>query len=206
VNTSGLFLFENDKPIGEIEINDRIKDDAKEVVQKLRNEHYKLSLISGDSKYATEKIAEELEISDYHYQILPDKKQEIIAGMQGKDGFVAMVGDGINDAPSLTQADLGIAIGTGQDIAIQSADVILVKGELKNLLALFKISNKTISIIKQNLFWAFFYNAAAIPLAAGVLVPWGISVSPVMASMFMALSDVITVIGNSMRLKYMKVN
>jgi heavy metal translocating P-type ATPase len=204
--TSGLYFFENNKLIGEIKINDRIKDDANEVITRLRGEHYNLSLVSGDSKYATEEIANQLGITDYHYQILPDRKQEIIGQLQQKGNFVAMVGDGINDAPSLSKADLGIAIGTGQDIAIQSADVILVKGELRNLLALFKISHKTIRIIKQNLFWAFFYNAAAIPLAAGVLVPWGISVSPVMASMFMALSDVITVLGNSMRLKYMKVN
>ncbi|MGA2668993.1 MAG: heavy metal translocating P-type ATPase [Ignavibacteria bacterium] len=204
-DTSGLYLFENNKLIGEIKINDRIKDDAEEVITKLRSEHYNLSLVSGDGKYATEEIANQLGINDYHYQVLPDKKQEIIGELQQKGNFVAMVGDGINDAPSLSKADLGIAIGTGQDIAIQSADVILVKGELQNLLALFKISHKTIRIIKQNLFWAFFYNAAAIPLAAGVLVPCGISVSPVMASMFMALSDVITVLGNSMRLKYMKV-
>ena len=146
-----------------------------------------------------------MNIDNYYYQILPDKKQEIITKMQGEGDKVAMVGDGINDAPSLSKADLGIAIGTGQDIAIQSADVILVKGELENILALFKISNKTIRIIKQNLFWAFFYNAAAIPLAAGVLVPYGISISPIMASMFMALSDVVTVLGNSMRLKYTKI-
>jgi Cu+-exporting ATPase len=204
-NSSGIYLFENNEPIGEIIINDRIKNKAKEVIKRLSEDHYKISLISGDGKTATERIAKELNITDYHFQVLPDKKQELISEYQEKGYKVAMVGDGINDAPSLSKADLGIAIGTGQDIAIQSADVILVKGELDNLLALFKISTKTIRIIKQNLFWAFFYNAAAIPVAAGLLVPWGISVTPVMASMFMALSDVITVIGNSMRLKYMKV-
>ena len=201
---NNIYLFKNDNLIGEIRINDRVKENAKDVVNELKD-NYAVSLISGDGKYATEKAALETGIDDFYYQILPDKKQEIIGQMQARGKVVAMVGDGINDAPSLSKADLGIAIGTGQDIAIQSADVILVKGELENIPALFKISKKTIRIIKQNLFWAFFYNAAAIPLAAGVLVPWGISISPVMASMFMALSDVITVLGNSMRLKYMKI-
>lgn len=201
---NSIYLFENNVLIGEIRINDKIKENAKMVISELSKDYY-LSLISGDSKYATEKIAREVGIKDYHYQILPDKKQDIIASLQIQKRNVAMVGDGINDAPSLSKADIGIAIGTGQDIAIQSADIILVEGELENLLALFKISKKTIRIIKQNLFWAFFYNAAAIPVAAGVLVPWGISVSPVMASMFMALSDVVTVIGNSMRLKFLRV-
>ncbi len=202
---NNIYLFEDDLLIGEIRIEDKIKENAKEVLGELRNENYNLALISGDSKNATEKIAKEVNIADYYYQILPDKKQEIISKMQSEGKTVAMIGDGINDAPSLSKADLGIAIGTGQDIAIQSADVILVKGELENIHALFKISKKTIRIIKQNLFWAFFYNAAAIPLAAGVLVPYGISISPIMASMFMALSDVVTVLGNSMRLKYMKI-
>ena len=202
---NNIYLFENDALIGEIRVRDKIKENAKEVLGKLKDEKYKLALISGDGKSATETIAREVNIDNYYYQILPDKKQEIITKMQGEGDKVAMVGDGINDAPSLSKADLGIAIGTGQDIAIQSADVILVKGELENILALFKISNKTIRIIKQNLFWAFFYNAAAIPLAAGVLVPYGISISPIMASMFMALSDVVTVLGNSMRLKYTKI-
>jgi Cu+-exporting ATPase len=205
-NLRNIYLAENKKIIGEIHIQDRIKENARKVLDSLRNENYNISLITGDGRYATEKIAVPLGIEDYHYQILPDKKLEIISQMQGKGNKVAMVGDGINDAPALTKADLGIAIGTGQDIAIRSADVILVKGELENIRALFKISRKTIRIIKQNLFWAFFYNAAAIPLAAGVFTKWGIVISPIMAAMFMAASDIVTVIGNSMRLKFMKVN
>jgi Cu+-exporting ATPase len=202
---NNIYLFENDSLIGEIKVRDKIKENAKQVLGKLKDEKYKLALISGDGKAATERIAREVNIDNYYYQILPDKKQEIISKMQSEGNTVAMIGDGINDAPSLSKADLGIAIGTGQDIAIQSADVILVKGELENILAMFKISNKTIRIIKQNLFWAFFYNAAAIPLAAGVLVPYGISISPIMASMFMAFSDIVTVLGNSTRLKYVKI-
>ncbi|RPI14482.1 MAG: copper-translocating P-type ATPase [Ignavibacteriae bacterium] len=201
---NNIYLFENNNLIGELKINDRIKEHAPQLIKKLKEQHYNVSVISGDSKYTTERIARELNISDYHYQVLPDKKQEIIEQMQKAGRNVAMIGDGINDAPSLSKADIGIAIGTGQDIAIQSADVILVKGELDNILSLLQISKKTIRIIKQNLFWAFFYNAAAIPLAAGVFVPYGISISPVMASMFMALSDVVTVLGNSLRLKYME--
>jgi Cu+-exporting ATPase len=205
-NLNNIYMFEDDELIGEIHINDRIKESAYKIIDELRKENYNLALISGDGKHATEKIAYALGIENYHYQILPDMKQSIISSMQEKGNKVAMIGDGVNDAPSLMKADIGIAIGTGQDIAIQSADVILVKGELENIKALFKISRKTIKIIRQNLFWAFFYNAAAIPIAAGVLVPWGISVSPVMASMFMAASDIVTVIGNSMRLKFLKVN
>jgi Cu+-exporting ATPase len=204
--SGNIFLFKNGGLIGEIIVTDKIKPNAKAIISRLKDENYYLSIISGDNKQTTEKIAKELSIDDYHYQVLPDKKQEIIEKLQSENRVVAMVGDGINDAPSLSKADIGIAIGTGQDIAIQSADIILVKGELENIPVLLKISKKTIRIIKQNLFWAFFYNAAAIPLAAGVLVPWGISISPVMASMFMALSDVVTVLGNSMRLKYMKLN
>jgi P-type Cu+ transporter len=200
-----IYLFENDEPIAEFILKDSIKHNAKTVVADLKDNGYKVSIISGDSTAATKRIADELGITDYHAQVLPGRKQDIIAAMQADGNRVAMAGDGINDAPALTKADLGIAIGTGQDIAIQSADVILVKGDLEKIPAMFKISKKTIRIIKQNLFWAFFYNAAAIPVAAGVFVSYGLSVSPVMASMIMAFSDVVTVVFNSMRLKYMKV-
>lgn len=200
-----IYLFENNALAAEIVLKDSIKDNAKSVVSDLMKNGYGVSIISGDSKAATKRIAGELGITDFHAQVLPGMKQDIISGMQAEGKRVAMAGDGINDAPALTKADLGIAIGTGQDIAIQSADVILVKGDLEKIPAMFKISKKTIRIIKQNLFWAFFYNAAAIPVAAGVFVSYGLSVSPVMASMIMAFSDVVTVVFNSMRLKYMKV-
>lgn len=200
-----VYVFENEKLVGEIRLSDKVKDNAGEIIRKLKSDKYQLALISGDNEEVTKKIAGELGIDEYRAHVLPDKKLEIVAEMQLSGKKVAMIGDGINDAPALSKADIGIAIGTGQDIAIQSADVILVKGDLENILALFKISRKTIRIIKQNLFWAFFYNAAAIPVAAGVFVSFGLSVSPVMASMLMAFSDVVTVVFNSMRLKYMKI-
>ena len=203
---NNIYIFENEKLIGEFKISDKIRENAKYVITSLKNEGYTMALISGDNNEETKKVAAELGINDYKAQVLPDEKQQVVASYQAQGKKVAMIGDGINDAPSLSKADLGIAVGTGQDIAIQSADVILVKGDLENLFALFKISKKTIRIIKQNIFWAFFYNAAAIPVAAGLLVPWGIIITPVMASMFMAFSDVVTVLGNSLRLKNMKVS
>ncbi|MEO8512371.1 MAG: heavy metal translocating P-type ATPase [Ignavibacteria bacterium] len=203
--SKNIFIFEDDTLIGEIELSDKVKDNAVEILNKLKADNYNIAMITGDSEITASEIAGELGISDFKAQVMPDKKQEYVKELQAKGRKVAMVGDGINDAPALSASDLGIAIGTGQDIAIQSADVILVKGDLENILALFKISRKTIAVIKQNIFWAFFYNAAAIPVAAGVFVGIGLTVTPVMASMLMALSDVVTVLLNSMRLKYMKI-
>lgn len=204
INSRNITIYKNNEPIGEIELSDKVKDNSAEVLNKLKNEKLKIAMITGDNKATASEIAEELGITEYMAQVLPDKKQEYVSRLQQNGAKVAMVGDGINDAPALSAADLGIAIGTGQDIAIHSADVILVKGDLENILALFKISRKTITVIKQNIFWAFFYNAAAIPVAAGVFAGIGLTVSPVMASMIMALSDVVTVLLNSMRLKYLK--
>jgi Cu+-exporting ATPase len=203
--TQSIFLFEEGKLIAEFDLSDKVRENAKEIITKLKNDGYEIAMISGDSRETSSKIANVLGITNYRGEVLPDKKQEYIKELQSKGRKTAMIGDGINDAPALSASDLGIAIGTGQDIAINSADVILVKGDLENILALFRISNKTISVIKQNIFWAFFYNAAAIPVAAGALVSIGISISPVMASMLMASSDVVTVLLNSMRLKYLKI-
>ncbi len=203
--SKNICLYEDDTLIGEIELSDKIKENAKDILNRLKADNYKIAMITGDSFETASEIASQLGITDFKAQVLPDKKQEYVAELQKNGARVSMVGDGINDAPALSKSDLGIAIGTGQDIAIQSADVILVKGDLENILALFKISKKTIRIIKQNIFWAFFYNTAAIPIAAGVFVGIGLSVTPVMASMLMAASDLVTVFLNSMRLKYMKI-
>ncbi|HWA07000.1 MAG TPA: HAD-IC family P-type ATPase, partial [Ignavibacteria bacterium] len=203
--SQNIYLYEDDKLIGEIELSDKVKDNASEILNKLKTDNYRIAMITGDSEVTAKDIAAQLRIDEFKAQVMPDKKQEYVSELQKKGFRVAMVGDGINDAPALSGSDLGIAIGTGQDIAIQSADVILVKGDLENILALFKISRKTITVIKQNIFWAFFYNAAAIPVAAGVFAGIGLTVTPVMASMIMALSDVVTVLLNSMRLKYLKI-
>jgi P-type Cu+ transporter len=201
-----LYVSIDNELAGIIEFEDKIKSESKEIISKFKQKGFNIFMISGDSEKVTKAVANELEIENYSYKTLPDQKENIITKLQSENKNVAMIGDGINDAPSLAKANVGVAMGTGQDIAIDSADVILVKGDLRNLLKAIIISGKTVSVIKQNIFWAFFYNILAIPLAAGVLAPYGIIISPVMAAMFMAFSDVITVIGNSLRLKFVKIN
>lgn len=201
-----LFVSIGNKLSGEIEFEDRIKDDAKEILDRFKLKELDMFLISGDSEETTKKVAEELELTNYSARTMPEEKEKIVSRLQGEGKNVAMVGDGINDAPSLARANVGIAVGTGQDIAIDSADVILVKGDLMSLVRSINISAKTVSIIKQNIFWAFFYNALTIPVAAGLFASYGITISPVLAAMLMAFSDVITVMINSLRLKYVNIN
>ena len=203
---SNLLVSIDNKISGIIEIEDRIKDEAAEVIKDLKKQDKELYMISGDKESIAANIAGELGIKNFSFKTLPDEKEKIISGLQKENKNVAMIGDGINDAPALARANVGIAIGSGQEIAIDSADIILVKDNLRNLLKALKISEKTVSIIKQNFFWAFFYNAVAIPFAAGIFAPYGIIISPVMAAMLMAFSDVVTVIGNSLRLKYIKLD
>lgn len=191
---------------GIIEFEDRLKPEAREIVKNLRESGYGIHMISGDNEKTAREVAGEAGIENFSSKVMPAEKEKIVSRLQAEGKNVAMVGDGINDAPSLAKANVGIAVGTGQDIAIDSADVILVKGDLRSIPKAVKLSAKTVSIIKQNIFWAFFYNAMAIPAAAGVFAPLGFVISPVMAAMLMAFSDVVTVVGNSLRLKYFKID
>jgi len=201
-----LYVSVNSEIAGVIEIEDKIKEEAFGVIKKLEENNLKIFMISGDNESAAKKVAAELSIKDFSFKTLPDEKEKIISKLQSESKNVAMIGDGINDAPALAKANVGIAIGAGQEIAIDSADVILVKDDLNNILKSIMISRNTVRIIKQNFFWAFFYNVVAIPIAAGVFAPFGIVISPVMAAMLMAASDIVTVFGNSIRLKYMNIN
>ncbi len=187
-------------------IADEIKEDSKEAVRKLLNMGIEVVMLTGDNEKIAENIAEKLGITSVIADVLPDQKFDIIKKLQkvnSKKGKVilAMVGDGINDAPALAQADIGIAMGTGTDIAIESGDIILVKGTLDKVVETIEISKDTLRIIKQNLVWAFGYNILAIPIAAGILYPIaGILLSPIIASGAMAFSSISVVI-NSLRLK-----
>ena len=161
-------------------------------------------MLTGDSRTTADAIAQELGIEEYAAEVLPERKNEVVREFQSKGRKVAMAGDGINDAPALAQADVGIAMGTGTDVAMESAGITLVKGDLMGIVRARQLSRATICNIRQNLFFAFAYNMLGIPLAAGILYPFfGMLLSPVVASAAMSLSSV-SVIVNSLRLRSVK--
>jgi len=190
--------------VGLIGIADSIKASAAQAVSELQREGLRLVMLTGDSRATAAAVARKLGIKEFEAAVLPGKKSEVVQRLQKEGRTVAMAGDGINDAPALAQADVGIAMGTGTDIAIESGGITLVKGDLAGIVRARKLSQATMRNIRQNLFFAFVYNSLGVPLAAGVLYPFfGLLLSPVLAAAAMSLSSV-SVITNSLRLRTVK--
>ncbi len=195
-----VFVLADGKPLGAIALSDRIREESREAVEELRGMGISVYMLTGDSKEVARWVAEELGIRDYFAQVLPHQKVEKIELLKGRGHRVAMVGDGINDAPALAAADVGIAIGAGTDVAIESADIILVRNDPRDVPKAIRISRRTYSKMVQNLWWASGYNAIAIPLAAGALSNLGISMGPAVGAIIMSLSTIIVAL-NSQALK-----
>jgi len=189
---------------GLIGIADSIKASAPGALRDLKAEGLRLVMLTGDSRATAEAVARTLGIEEFEAGILPDKKSEVVQRLQHDGRTVAMAGDGINDAPALAQADVGIAMGTGTDVAMESGGITLVKGDLAGIVRARKLSQATMRNIRQNLFFAFVYNSVGVPIAAGVLYPFfGLLLSPILAAAAMSLSSV-SVITNSLRLRKVK--
>jgi Cu+-exporting ATPase len=196
-----VFIAIDGKAAGLIGVADPIKDSTAEAIRDLHAEGIKIVMLTGDSHTTAKAVAGKLGIDQVHAEVLPEQKTELIKQLQAEGRIVAMAGDGINDAPALAQAHVGIAMGTGTDVAIESAGITLVKGDLRGIVRARRLSRATMRNIRQNLFFAFVYNAAGVPIAAGVLYPFfGILLSPMIAAAAMSFSSV-SVIGNSLRLK-----
>jgi len=192
------------KYVGNIRVGDQPKQSAPEALGKLKSEQVRVVMLTGDSKAVAAAIAEKLGIDEFEAEVPPERKSEVIKTLQGQGRIVAMAGDGINDAPALAQANVGIAMGTGTDVAMESGGVTLVKGDLSGILRARKLSQATMRNIRQNLFFAFIYNAIGVPVAAGVLYPFfGILLSPILAAAAMSFSSV-SVIANALRLRNVK--
>jgi len=196
-----MVLAVSKKIVGVITTSDVIRPHAKDTVDRLKGLGLDIGILTGDNRYVAEVIAKELNIKTVLSEVLPGSKSNEIKKMQAKGLTVGMVGDGINDAPALAQADLGIAVGSGADVAIEASDITLMSNDLTAVVDAIELSNKTMAKVRQNLFWAFFYNCLGIPIAAGMLYPiFGILLSPVYAALAMTLSSV-SVISNSLLLK-----
>ncbi|MGC1501961.1 MAG: copper-translocating P-type ATPase, partial [Terriglobales bacterium] len=190
---------------GRFSIGDRIKASAPETIRALRSAGVRVVMLTGDNRFDAETIAKRVGIDEFEGQVLPADKAEIVKKLHAEGRVVAMAGDGINDAPALAQADVGIAMGTGTDIAMESGGITLLKGDLEGILRARKLSQATMRNIRQNLFFAFIYNAVGVPVAAGVLYPFfGLLLSPILAAAAMSFSSV-SVIANSLRLRKVKV-
>jgi len=195
-----VFAAMDGQVVGLISLADQIRGEAKDLIAALKKRMQRITMLSGDNRKTATGVARSLDLEHFEAEIKPDQKQVIVESYRRAGFKAAMIGDGINDAPALAAASVGVAIGSGTDVAIETADVVLVRSELGAVLKMFKLSEITMKTIRQNLFWAFFYNLIAVPLAAGLLYPvFGLTLSPVMAALAMSLSSVF-VVTNSVRL------
>jgi Cu+-exporting ATPase len=206
-----LHVTADDQLLGMMAVSDTVKPGAASAIEALRQQDIEVTMLTGDNPYAAANVASQVGISDVHAGMLPSDKLQHIAQLQAEGKCVAMVGDGINDAPALAQADVGIAIGTGTDVAIESAQVTLLGGDLNRVPKAIRLSELTLRVIKQNLFWAFAYNVMMIPIAAGVLAGWESlpeflrRLHPILAALAMILSDLV-IVANALRLRWLKLN
>jgi Cu+-exporting ATPase len=198
---TAVFVVVDGALAGIVSVADPVKDTTPEAIAQLHAEGLRLVMLTGDSRTTAEAVARQLAIDEVIAEVLPDQKAAVIERLQREGRVVAMAGDGINDAPALARAQVGIAMGTGTDVAMESAGITLVKGDLRGIVRARRLSRATMANIRQNLFFAFVYNALGVPIAAGVLYPlFGLLLSPMIAAAAMSLSSV-SVIGNALRLR-----
>jgi len=198
---TALFAAVDGRAAGVIAVADPLKPGAPAAVAALRRAGLRIVMLTGDNRTTAQAVARRLGIAEVEAEILPEDKAAVVERLRGQGRVVAMAGDGVNDAPALAAADVGVAMGTGTDVAIESAGVTLLNGDLNGLVQARALSRATMRNIRQNLFFAFFYNAAGVPIAAGVLYPvMGVLLSPIIAALAMSLSSV-SVISNALRLR-----
>lgn len=189
-----VFVLIANELAGFIALADEIRPESAEAIQKFKDNHIKVYMATGDNEVVAKAVSQQLKLDGYYAEVLPERKVEIVRELQSKGEFVAMTGDGVNDAPALAQADVGIAVGSGTDVAAETADIILVNSNPQDILNLILFGKATYKKMIQNLIWATGYNAIAIPLAAGVLYSSGFVLGPAIGAVFMSLSTIIVAI------------
>jgi Cu2+-exporting ATPase len=189
-----VFLVEDDRVSAAFAVADAVRPESREAIARLHDAGIEVIMLTGDARAVADAVASELGIDTVFAQVLPEQKAERIKELQGKGKRVAMVGDGVNDAPALVTADVGIAIGAGTDVAVEAGDIVLVRSDPRDVPRIIALSRASYRKMMQNLWWAAGYNVVAIPLAAGVLAPWGVVLSPAVGAVLMSASTIIVAI------------